>query len=114
MSERFALWIVLDPVARCRASLGWISGEAAGHEVDHREVDHGFGAVWVGLVVTGEAAVMDEPAETSLDGPAPRDHCEAAGSRGSLDGVDVDAEAGAVVDGGGAVAGIHPRLRTRA
>lgn len=36
---------------------GGFAGESAGHEVDHREVDHGFGAVRVAFVVAGEASV---------------------------------------------------------
>lgn len=43
-----------------------------------------------------------------VDGPASRDDRESAGAGRALDGLDVDAEAGAVVDGAGAVAGIHP------
>lgn len=33
-----------------------LSGEAAGHENSHSEVDHGFGLVWVGFVVADQAA----------------------------------------------------------
>lgn len=63
-----------------------------------------------GFVVADEAAVVHEPADAPLDGPAPRDDREAAAARRAGDGLDVDAEAGAVVDGGGAVAGVHSRL----
>jgi hypothetical protein len=36
-------------------------------------VDHGFGAVRVGLVVAGEASVVHEPADAAFDGPPSRD-----------------------------------------
>jgi len=32
-------------------------------------VDHGFGAVWVGFVVAGEASVVHEPSEGPLGDP---------------------------------------------
>lgn len=53
---------------------------------------------------------MHEPAEGALDGPPLGDHGEARDAGGALDHVDVDAQAGAVVDGLSAVAGVDPRL----
>ena len=41
---------------------GGFAGESSAYEVDHRDVDYGFGAVGVGLVVAGEASVVHEPA----------------------------------------------------
>lgn len=38
--------------------------------VTNGHLDHGFGAVRVGLVVAGEAAVVHEPAEGALGDPA--------------------------------------------
>lgn len=65
---------------------------------------------WCGRCVPGADQVRVRGPGRCAGRPLPRDRCESAGSRGSLDGADVDAEAGAVVDGGGAVAGVHPRL----
>ena len=59
-------------------------------------------------MVTGGAAVVHEPAEGPLDGPAPRDHLEALLGKVAAGDFDVDAEAGAVLDDLGAVAGIGP------
>jgi hypothetical protein len=64
----------------------------------------------VGFVVAGEAAVVHEPAEGPLDDPTPRNHLEAFLGRVTSGDLDVDAEAGAVVDGLGAVAGVGPCL----
>lgn len=77
-------------------------------EVDHRYVDHDFGAVWVGFVVAGEAAVVHEPAEGPLDDPASRNHLETLLGGVAADDFDVDAQAGAAVDGLGAVASCRP------
>lgn len=63
------------------------------------------------FVVAGEASVVHEPADVALDGPPFPDDRESAGAGRALDGVDVDTEAGSVVDGGGAVARVHPGLR---
>ncbi|WSA90140.1 hypothetical protein OIE63_00295 [Streptomyces sp. NBC_01795] len=59
-------------------------------------------------VVEGEAAVVHGPAEGALDDPAPRDAPEALPGRVAVDYFDVDTEAGAVVDGLGAVAAVGP------
>lgn len=49
--------------------------------------------------MAGEAVVVvHEPTDAPLDGPPSRDDFEAAGPREPLDGVNVDAETGAVVD----------------
>lgn len=85
-------------------------GESAAYEIDHGEVDHGFGAVWVGFVVAGEAAVVHEPAEGPLDDPPSGNHLEAFDARLALDDFDVDAEGGSVVDDFGAVTGVGPGL----
>ncbi len=58
---------------------GGFGCEAAGHEVDHREVNHGFGAVGVGFVVAGRAARVHQPAQRSLDGPPPGQDGESSG-----------------------------------
>ncbi|MCT9011541.1 hypothetical protein N4G66_43455 [Streptomyces rhizosphaerihabitans] len=98
----------------CRAGAGTTLSPVLAdplNEVAHRNVDHGFGAVGAGLVVTGASAVVHEPAEGPLD-------CEASGmtffesldAGGALDDFDVDAEAGAVVNGFGAAAGVGPCL----
>lgn len=80
---------------------GVLTGEAAGHEVGHREVDHGFGAVGVGFVVACQASVQHQPAVGPLNRPPLRDRGEAPGPGGALDDLQVDAEAqGGVVDGG--------------
>lgn len=44
--------------------------EASAYEVDHRDVDYGFGAVGVGLEVAGNAAVVHQPAEGPLNRPS--------------------------------------------
>jgi hypothetical protein len=77
----------------------------AGHEVDH-----GFGAVWVGLVVASEYAVVHEPSDAPPDGPLFRNFRGPLHTRRALDRVDVEAHAGAVADGGGAVVGVHSGL----
>ena len=81
--------------------------EASAHEVDHREVDRGFGAVRVGLVVAGQAPVRDL-AEGPLDHPAPRNDLETLLGGVAAGDLDIDTKAGAVVDGPGAVAGVGP------
>lgn len=65
----------------------------------------------MGFVVAGEAAVVHEPAEGALDDPASGDHLEALVGGVTPGDFDVDAQAGAVVDGLGAVAAVRPRLR---
>jgi hypothetical protein len=89
---------------------GGFAGQASAYEVDHRDVDYGFGAVGVGFVVAGEAAVVHQPAEGPLDNPTSEDHLEPFDAWVALDDFDVDAEAGAVVDGFCSVAGVGPRL----
>lgn len=51
-----------------------------------------------------------KPAEGALDDPASRDHFESLYGGVTLDDVDVDAEAGAVLDDFGAVTGVGPGL----
>lgn len=86
-------------------------GESSAHEVDHGHLDHGFRAVGVGFVVAGETAVMHEPAEGPLDDPASRNHLKAFLGGVEAGDFDIDAQAGAVVDDLGAIAGVGPRLR---
>jgi putative transposase len=110
LTERLVLRLVFDPGSGSAPVESGFAGESAGHEIDHREVDHGFGAVWVGFVVAGQAAVVHEPADAALDGPPPGDDLESFDAWRALDGMDIDAQAGAVVDGGRAVSGVDPRL----
>lgn len=63
----------------------------------------------MGFVVTGEAAMVHEPAERPLDDPAPWYDLEPFLARLALGDLNVDAEASAMVDDLGAVAGIGPR-----
>lgn len=56
----------------------------AAHQAGHREAAHRFGAVWVGFVVAGEAAVGHQPAEDPLDTPSPGDDLEALLAREAL------------------------------
>lgn len=83
-------------------------GEAAGHEVDGGELDHGCCSVGVGFVVAGQAAVVHEPAEGAFDDPAAGLDVEAAGGGVALDDLEVDAEVGGVFDGFGPVAVVGP------
>ena len=64
----------------------------------------------MGFVVAGEAAVVHEPAEGPLDDPAPRNHLEPLLGGVAVGDFDLDAQAGAVVDGLGAVAALGLRL----
>lgn len=63
-----ALTAAEAPLRSVRAELcaapvaGRLAGESLAHEVDHRYVDHGFGTVWMGFAVAGEAAAVREPA----------------------------------------------------
>lgn len=83
-------------------------GKPSAHEVDHGNLDHGFGAV--GFVVASEAAVVHEPAEGPLDGPASRNHLEALLGGFAAGDFDIDTEGGAMVDDFGAVASVGPCL----
>jgi hypothetical protein len=67
---RLVLRVLLDPVLGASPGRGGFAGAAAGHEVDHGEVDHGFGAGGQGFVVAGQAAVEHQPAEGPFYGPA--------------------------------------------
>ena len=58
----------------------------------------------MGLVVAGEAAAVHQPAEGPLDDPASWDQLETLHGGVPVDDFDVDAQAGAVVDGFGALA----------
>ena len=40
-------------------------------------MDEGFVVAWVLLMVTCQAALLDQPAEAAFDDPAPRQHDEA-------------------------------------
>lgn len=62
-------------------------------------MDHGFGSVGVDLVVACETAVVHQPGEGSLDHPTSGDHLEPFDAGVALDDLDVDTEAGSVVDG---------------
>ncbi len=48
--------------------------EPAEHEADHSEVDPGFGALRIGLIVPGQLAMPHEPGEGSLHNPSPGQH----------------------------------------
>ena len=87
---------------------GVLAGEAAGHEVSHREVDHGFGAGGKRFVVAGQAAVEHEPAVGSFRRPAFRDRGESPGPGRALGDFQVDAEGGGVLDEVLAVAAVDP------
>lgn len=65
----------------------------------------------MGLAVAGKAAVVHEPAEGPLHNPAPGNHLETLVGRVAAGDFDVDAEAGAVVEDFGAVAGVGPSFR---
>lgn len=91
VKERFVLAMVFGSKSGVAPVQGGFTGEASAYDVDHREADHGFGAVRVGLVVAGEAAVVHEPAEGSLDDPASRDHLEALRGGIPVHGIDVPA-----------------------
>jgi len=58
--------------------------------VDHREVNHSSGAVGVGFVVAGQAAVVHQPAQRSLDVPPPRQDGESSGSGVAADAASRD------------------------
>jgi hypothetical protein len=87
---------------------GVLSGEAAGHQVGHREVDHGFGAVWVGFVVAGQAAVEQQPAVGPLHRPPFRDRSESPDPGGAPDDFEVNAEGSGVFDEVFAVTAVDP------
>ncbi|MGK5500104.1 hypothetical protein, partial [Streptomyces sp. URMC 125] len=70
------LWGCLGSKFMYRAGSGGSTGESSAREADHREVDHGFEAVRVGLVAESQAPVVHEPAEDPLDHPAPRNDLE--------------------------------------
>lgn len=65
------------------------------------------------FVVAGQAAVVHEPAERSLDGPPPRQDGEAAGGGVAADDVHVDAQRGGVFDEVLAAAAVDPGLSDR-
>ena len=90
--------------------MGCFVGEAAGEVVDHGEGDHGFGVGGPGFVVAGETAVVHEPADGAFDDPAAFDDAEAFDLGIFGDGLDVDAEGGAVFDGFDLESGIDPCL----
>ena len=89
---------------------GGLAGEAAGHQVGHGEMDHGFGAVRMGLVVARQAAVQHQPAIRPLHRPALRDRGESPGPGRALDDFEVDPEDGGVLDEVLAVAAVDPDL----
>lgn len=93
-----------------RPAPGWggFVGDAFAGVVDHRYVDHGFGAGGQGLVVTDEAAVEHEPSEGALDYPASLEDVEAAGVGIAMDDLGVDAQGGGVVGELLLEAGIDP------
>lgn len=49
------------------------------HQVDHRDVDHGFTAGWQGFVVLAEPTIPAEPTECTLDNPTLGQHDELVG-----------------------------------
>lgn len=53
--------------------------------MDHRDLDISASGFGEALIVAGEAAAAPDPADGSLDHPAPRQHLEAAGVVGALD-----------------------------
>lgn len=71
-------------------------------------MDHGFGSVWEGFAVAGEAAVLHEPAEGAFDDPAPWLDGEPPGCGVALDDFEVDAAGGGVLDGFVLVAVVGP------
>jgi len=47
------------------------------HQVDHCQIDHGFTAGWLGLVVLAQPTVLAEPAKGPFHHPAPGQHHKA-------------------------------------
>ncbi|KDN74252.1 hypothetical protein DF19_32950 [Streptomyces olindensis] len=106
-NERLVLWCRVAP------GDGGFVGKAAGHQIGHGQLDHGFGAGWEGFVVAGQAAVEHQPAVGPLDGPAFGQRRESLGAGGPLDDFRVDAEAGGVLDEVLAVTAVDPHLADR-
>lgn len=77
------------------------------HSHPHHQPRQGR-AVRVGFVVSGEAAVVHQPAEGPLDDPVSRDDLEALVAWVAAGDLDIDAEDGALVDGLGPIAGVSP------
>jgi hypothetical protein len=77
--------------------------------VDHRDVDHGFGAGGQGFVVAGEAAVEHEPAEGAFDHPASLNDVEASDIGIAVNDLGVDAQVCTVVGELLVEAGVDPR-----
>jgi hypothetical protein len=88
---------------------GGFGGEPAGHEVDHREVDHGFGSVRMGFVVAGRATVVHQSTQRPFDCPSAWQNGKSRGGGVAADDVHVDAESGGVFDEVLAVATRRPR-----
>src|SRR5215213_10928523 len=53
-------------------SLGGVGGEAAEHEVDHRQIDESLARLGVDFEVLGEPAAVGQPGERALHHPATR------------------------------------------
>ena len=66
--------------------------------VDHRDLDHGFGALVEGLVVACESSVEHQPTDSPLHDPTARHDREAADLLVSVDDFGVDAEGCGVFD----------------
>ena len=56
--------------------MSWV-GQASEHDADHCETDEGGGGSRVALEVAGEAPIVADPGERSLDDPALGQHDEA-------------------------------------
>jgi hypothetical protein len=75
-------------------SLSLSSGKAAKHGRDHGNVKEGFGMLRSGLIVADQAALLDEPAEGSLDDPAAVEYLESFGVVRALYDLQMEAAAG--------------------
>jgi hypothetical protein len=59
-------------------SNGYAAENSPDHEAGHPHVDHGFGGIFVSLVVLAQASPTIEPAKCALADPPPRDRDEAS------------------------------------
>lgn len=71
-------------------------------------MDHGFGPVWFGFVVAGQASVVHAPPQRAFDGPAAGQNGKSLGGGIAADDVHVDAEGGGVFHEVLAVAAVSP------
>ncbi len=66
------------------------SSQAAGHKVNHSDVDHGFAGLRQILVVLTQPPVAVEPAKGPFHNPSVRLHHKAGGGRRPFDNLQAD------------------------